>query len=429
MYGKAPVVDSSCHVIGHRDDVLVFSLSSVPQTADRNYSEQNTVQQNAPDQQPYDIEYDKFLQHWQACFTDAQSLNAGISACDSALSIERGSLDDRAKLWQRRLELVRRMAQLTGKSPLGRQQTSRENPPGNNSDAQGCGGGCAWCDTTTGVCMIPGDGPPSPRSTTGSDVNEKSTTSVDEKSTTSTYRINDAALHTVAALIAAAILVGILWVRYGLENARTEVELDQRSEAVPDQEARKLDGAPDRLASISEQETARDSPEAVNVVLPPAQFMALKLKRSERRHLTGKMIFMLDARIDLNAEAHALIKKYGLGNRVVYESQSRERHKEATREHLESTRDHPSWSAGSNAQLLGTGKTFYRLARAAVSATMAALSLRITVDGLIRGVHVECESMDELIGAEQAVREAATNLKGYLEEAATFNGREEIVEF
>jgi hypothetical protein len=137
---------------------------------------------------------------------------------------------------------------------------------------------------------------------------------------------------------------------------------------------------------------------------------------------------MLDALIGLNAEQHALIKKYRLGSFVVYDSQARERHREATKEHLETTREHPPLSGGMTSQLLGLGKTFYRLGRASVSATMAALSLRITIESLIRGVHVECDSMDELLEAERAIKEAATNLKGYLEEAATFDGREEIVE-
>jgi hypothetical protein len=80
------------------------------------------------------------------------------------------------------------------------------------------------------------------------------------------------------------------------------------------------------------------------------------------------------------------------------------------------------------AQLLGAGKTLYRLARAGVSATAAALSLRITVSSLISGVHVECQSMSELLEAETAILEAGQNLRRYLETAATFDGREEIIE-
>jgi hypothetical protein len=164
-------------------------------------------------------------------------------------------------------------------------------------------------------------------------------------------------------------------------------------------------------------------------VEPPSRSMSLKLKRSQRpATITGKVIFILDARIGLNAEEHALVKKYQLGELVVYDSKTRERHREAANAHLETMRDYPSASDGTAAHFFSVGKTLFRLGRASVSATMAALSLRITVDGLIRGVHVECKSMDELLGAENAIREAAANLKGYLETAATFDGREEIIE-
>jgi hypothetical protein len=112
----------------------------------------------------------------------------------------------------------------------------------------------------------------------------------------------------------------------------------------------------------------------------------------------------------------------------VYDSKAREKYRTATNEHLEMTREHAPLSAGATAQVLGLGKTLYRLGRASVSATMTALSLRVTVDSLIQGVHVECESMDELLEAEMAIRQAASNLKGYLETAVTFDGREELIE-
>lgn len=96
--------------------------------------------------------------------------------------------------------------------------------------------------------------------------------------------------------------------------------------------------------------------------------------------------------------------------------------------HLEMTKEGTPFSASATAHLLGAGKTLWRLGRASVSATMAALSLRITIDSLIRGVHVECKSMNELLEAENAIREAAANLKAYLETAATFDGREEVIE-
>jgi hypothetical protein len=46
----------------------------------------------------------------------------------------------------------------------------------------------------------------------------------------------------------------------------------------------------------------------------------------------------------------------------------------------------------------------------------------------MRGVHVECKDLDELLGAKSAILEAAQSLRSYLDVAATFDGREEIVE-
>ena len=60
---------------------------------------------------------------------------------------------------------------------------------------------------------------------------------------------------------------------------------------------------------------------------------------------------------------------------------------------------------------------------------MMALSLRVTVDGLMGGQHIECKDLDELLGAEAAILDACKNLKAYLETALTFDGREEVVEF
>jgi hypothetical protein len=71
----------------------------------------------------------------------------------------------------------------------------------------------------------------------------------------------------------------------------------------------------------------------------------------------------------------------------------------------------------------------YRLARFGVSVAMERLSLRITIASLMRGVHVECKDLDEVLGAKNAILEAAQSLRDYLDVAASFDGREEIVEF
>jgi hypothetical protein len=161
---------------------------------------------------------------------------------------------------------------------------------------------------------------------------------------------------------------------------------------------------------------------------PFVDAMRLKLRRSQRSSFMGKMLFALDARIELTAEELSLVAKYDLGDTVIYESSSRERHREAMRAHAESTRDQPGLSAGPGAQLLGAGKTLFRIALTGASATALALSLRVTVYSLMQGVHIECKSMGELLDAENAIVEAAQNLKAYLQTAVTFDGREAIID-
>jgi len=59
---------------------------------------------------------------------------------------------------------------------------------------------------------------------------------------------------------------------------------------------------------------------------------------------------------------------------------------------------------------------------------MAALSLHVTIDSLMRGQQIETRSLPELMGAEETIREACGTVKAYLETAATFDGREEVIE-
>lgn len=148
--------------------------------------------------------------------------------------------------------------------------------------------------------------------------------------------------------------------------------------------------------------------------------MQLKLKRAQREAgmIGKKIIFALDARADLSNDEKDLVKKYGLGQLVVYDSANRRKHAESAAGHAEAA------VAERNA-----GGSVYRLARGYASMALSALSLRVTVDSLTRGQHIECKDLDELMGAEAAIVDACKNLKAYLETALTFDGREEVVEF
>jgi len=160
--------------------------------------------------------------------------------------------------------------------------------------------------------------------------------------------------------------------------------------------------------------------------MPPLEGIVLKLKRSQKTGTLGGLIYMLDARIDASQETLSLIAKHKLGNRLIYESEARQKHAAAAQGHLAATRGGPSLLAPASEQAKGAVGTLWNLGRATVSAVIASLALRITVNSLLSGVHVECKDMEELLEAEAAIREAKENLEGFLEAAQTFDGREEI---
>jgi len=135
--------------------------------------------------------------------------------------------------------------------------------------------------------------------------------------------------------------------------------------------------------------------------------MQLKLQRSQRSGFTGKVVFALNARIQLTPAEAELVRKYGLGKQTVYDSEVRRKHAETA---------------------VDAGQGRVGLLRGFTALAMAALALHVTVDSLVNGQHIETKSLDELLGAEAAVREACEKVKLYLETAATFDGREEIVE-
>ena len=147
--------------------------------------------------------------------------------------------------------------------------------------------------------------------------------------------------------------------------------------------------------------------------------MQLKLRRSQRSGgvVSSKVLFAIDARADLSAEEKGLVSKYGLGKLVVYDSEARKKHGEAAYGHFDE-------GASST-----TGRSLWKSARGIASAAMMALSLRVTIESLMSGHHIECKDLDELLGAEAALLHACKNLRAYLDTAQTFDGREEVVEF
>lgn len=138
--------------------------------------------------------------------------------------------------------------------------------------------------------------------------------------------------------------------------------------------------------------------------------MQLKVKRSQRTSgLMGKtVVFCADIRAEYTDEERANINKYGLGGEVIYNSR-------AAADHLDRMQRQVNGSAGGLLKGLG-------------SLVLAKMNLNITIASLQQGHHIECKDLSELLECEEAVMAACKNLKGFLEAAATFDGREIIVD-
>lgn len=145
--------------------------------------------------------------------------------------------------------------------------------------------------------------------------------------------------------------------------------------------------------------------------------MKLLLRRSQRSgSFSGSVIFCLDARVEFTPEERENIRRYKLHNQVIYNSEASQR---ALDKAQVSASEH---GAGDWRYLGGQLKGLAYLA-------LASMKLNISIASLEKGQHVECKSMDELLGAESAIMEACENLKGYLDTAATFDGREVLIDF
>src|SRR5689334_16067259 len=113
--------------------------------------------------------------------------------------------------------------------------------------------------------------------------------------------------------------------------------------------------------------------------LPDQNKIQLKLRRSQKAGLLGKMSFILDARAELTSDAKGLVSKYGLGSLVIYDSKARQQRAEAAYANFDqaantSIRLNPWGSAG---------RSLWSSAKGIANAAIMALSLRVTVNNLM----------------------------------------------
>ncbi|MBO9714245.1 hypothetical protein [Sphingomonas sp.] len=159
--------------------------------------------------------------------------------------------------------------------------------------------------------------------------------------------------------------------------------------------------------------------------------MHLKIRRSQREGgvIIPRLIFCLDARVEFAAEERQNIIRHKLQNEAIYRSGAQRRAAEGSALAAANARARGIETSDLDSFLTSTTDTIgYGLKAVALDA-VSRLRLTITVGTLERGQHIECRSMDELLGAEQAILTACENLKAYLDAALTFDGREMILDF
>lgn len=126
--------------------------------------------------------------------------------------------------------------------------------------------------------------------------------------------------------------------------------------------------------------------------------MKLLLRRDQKSGLIGigKVTFTLAVRADLTREEQNNIKKYKLGDTMLYERET---------------------MIDKGSGLLGLAS---RLA-------FKAMNISVSVNDLSDGKKIDCKDIVEMLAVEDQIREAAQTFKNVLEAAATFGG-EEVVE-
>lgn len=123
--------------------------------------------------------------------------------------------------------------------------------------------------------------------------------------------------------------------------------------------------------------------------------MKLLLKHDQKSGLMGKVTFMLAVRAELTDDEKNNIKKYKLGETMLYERAT---------------------LADRGSGLLGVAS---RLA-------FKMMNLTLSVNDLADGKRIDCKDIVEMLAVEDQIREAAQTFKNVLEAAASFGGEEVI---
>ena len=136
--------------------------------------------------------------------------------------------------------------------------------------------------------------------------------------------------------------------------------------------------------------------------------MKLKLRRSQKSGLTGNVTFKLFFVVDLEVDEAAALKKYKFGKLVVYETPKGAAVSEGLR------------AAASAGGIGGMG-------RGLASAIAAkAFNHILTVNDMVDGKEIVCKDINEMIAAEEQIKDACISLARILHMCRHFDGEEII---
>lgn len=124
--------------------------------------------------------------------------------------------------------------------------------------------------------------------------------------------------------------------------------------------------------------------------------MKLLLRRDQKSGLIGKITFTLTVRAEITDEEKNNIKKYKLGDTMLYERMT---------------------ITDKGSGLLGVAS---RLA-------FKMMNLTVSVNDLSNGKKIDCKDIVEMLAVEDQIKEASQTFKNVLEAAASFGG-EEVIE-
>lgn len=124
--------------------------------------------------------------------------------------------------------------------------------------------------------------------------------------------------------------------------------------------------------------------------------MKLLISRDQRQGALGlgKIVFKVSFRADITEEEREALKKYKLGDTVLYERNP----------------TYQGWGLGGRV----------------AAAVLNAIDVKVTVKDLAEGKSVECKDIIEMLAIEEQVREAGKVFHAVLHAAKNFGGEETV---